>query len=61
MMTNMAPFIFICPVTQMRVQHWRDDAPGVSEDEYETVACRACTRIHLVNRKTGKLLGQIDR
>jgi hypothetical protein len=31
-----------------------------SENEYEAIDCPACTRIHLVNRKTGELLGQDD-
>jgi len=37
-----------------------DDDPDVSENEYEAIACLACARIHLVNRKTGKLLGEDD-
>jgi hypothetical protein len=27
-------------------------------DEYQTVACVACQRVHLVNPATGKVLGQ---
>jgi len=33
------------------------DAP---ENEYEAVTCNACTRLHFLNRRTGKLLGQED-
>jgi hypothetical protein len=31
-----------------------DDAP---DDAYEVFGCPACAKTHLVNRKTGKLLG----
>jgi hypothetical protein len=48
------------PATGFNVQHQLDDDPDVSENEYEAIACPACTSIHLVNRKTGKLLGQDD-
>jgi hypothetical protein len=56
----MVPFIFTCPATLMNVQHLRDDDPDLPATEYEPVTCTACTRIHLVNRKTGKLLGEND-
>ena len=44
----------------MNVQHWLDDDQDGPENEYEVITCLACTRLHLVNRKTGKLLGQDD-
>jgi len=28
------------------------------DDTYQSFACVACTRVHLVNLKTGKVLGQ---
>jgi hypothetical protein len=56
----MANFIFKCPVTGFNVQHELDDDPDVSESEYQAIACLACARLHLVNRKTGKLLSQDD-
>jgi hypothetical protein len=55
----MGRFIFRCPATGFNVQHQLDDDPDVSENEYEAIACPACTS-HLLNRKTGKLLGQDD-
>jgi hypothetical protein len=58
--STMANFVFRCPVTGFNVQHLLDDDPDVSENEYEAIACPACTRIHLVNRRSGKLLGQDD-
>jgi hypothetical protein len=53
------PLIFRCPKTLNNVQHWLDgeDAP---DHVYETVFCPACTRLHFINRKTGKLLGQVE-
>jgi hypothetical protein len=57
----MSNFVFICPSTNLNVQHWRDDDDEVVLDnEYEGVICRACARLHLINRKTGKALGQVD-
>ena len=55
----MGNFLFTCPSTNLNVQHWRDeDDEGASDSEYEAVTCKACTRVHLINRKTGKVLGQ---
>jgi hypothetical protein len=40
------------------VRHWfDDDDDDVPDDAYEVFGCLACAKIHLVNRKTGKLLG----
>jgi hypothetical protein len=52
--------IFKCPRTGMNVQHWLADepAPGDPQCSYETVACQACSRLHFINRSTGKLLGE---
>ena len=52
--------VFRCPATGFNVQHQLDDDPDVSENEYEAIACLACTKMHLLNRKTGKLLGEHD-
>jgi len=51
----MAHFLFRCPSTGLNVQHRWDDDPDVSENEYEVVPCPACARMHLINRKTGKV------
>jgi len=54
----MAPLIFRCPSTGLNVQGWIADDPTEGEAEsYETVTCTACTRVHLVNPKTGRVLG----
>ena len=51
--------LFKCPQTDMNVQHWL--AEGIDPDDprctYETVVCRACTRLHFIHKETGKLLG----
>jgi hypothetical protein len=41
----------------MNVQHSLDDDPDVPENEYEVITCLACTKLHLINRKTGQILG----
>jgi hypothetical protein len=53
----MATLIYTCPSTDLKVQHWQDEDQDVPENEYEAVTCLACSRIHFLNRKTGRLLG----
>jgi hypothetical protein len=58
----MTHFIFKCPHTGMNV-HWQTDdiAPDDPQCTYETVVCQACSRLHFINRTTGKLLGDQRR
>jgi hypothetical protein len=56
----MAHILFTCATTSMQVQQWLEDGEDATENEYELIACPACTRLHFLNRKTGKLLGQDD-
>ena len=56
----MAPFVFRCPASGLNVLHQVDDDPDIAENEYEGIMCPACTKMHLLNRKTGKVLGQDD-
>lgn len=51
-------FVFTCPTTGFNVQHELDDDPDISDNEHEAITCLACAALHLVNRKTGKVLGQ---
>jgi hypothetical protein len=57
--TWMGKLVFTCPVTGMSVQHWLDvDDQSKPGDCYQSIVCQACARLHFVNRKTGRLLGQ---
>ena len=55
----MGNIIFKCPRTGMNVQHWVADesAEDDSTSSYETVVCQACSRLHFINRSSGRLLG----
>ena len=55
---TMPSVVFSGPATLMNVQHSLDDDPDVPENEYEVITCLACTKLHLINRKTGQILGQ---
>ena len=40
------------------VQVWlADSMQPEHDDSYEAVTCPACGRVHLINRKTGRMLG----
>jgi len=56
----MGNVVFRCPRTGMNVQHWldNDSRPDDPPRTYETVVCKACTRLHFINRSTGRLLSQ---
>jgi hypothetical protein len=53
----MAALIYQCPTTGQRVQSWFADDVSENSESYETVICLACSLVHLVNPKTGKILG----
>jgi hypothetical protein len=54
----MAPFLFFCPNTGYRVQGWvADDGREDARETYETVRCHACRQLHLVNPRSGRVLG----
>ena len=57
----MVPITFRCPDMRLNVHGWIADYPTESEAEsYEAVICTACKRTHLVNPKTGRVLGADD-
>jgi hypothetical protein len=58
MRARMGAFLFTCPTTKMLVQDWADDDDGAPEDRFESIVCPACTRLHFINRRTGKLFGE---
>jgi len=59
----MPPFIYRCPNTGYLVQGFiAKDATDASEGDetYEPVTCLMCQQLHLVNPKTGAVLGDGD-
>ena len=55
-------FLYRCPKTGLNVQGWVVDDPTESDAErFEPVTCLICTRVHLVNPQTGKVLGEDDQ
>ena len=51
--------IFLCPNMGVPVQGWfADDGAENGGETYEGVTCLACRRVHMVNPRTGKILGQ---
>ena len=53
----MGAFLFTCPTTKLKVQHWLDD-DDAPENEFQGVVCPVCTKLHFINRRTGKRLGE---
>ena len=47
--------VFKCPQTGMNVQHRLGDEPA--DHTHVAVSCPACTRLHLIDRSTGKPVG----
>ena len=53
-------FLFQCPVTGDRVQGVTTGEPAPAADVFEAVVCPACSRVHFVNPRTGKVAGYSD-
>jgi len=53
-------FLYRCPNTGKTVQGWSAEEVSDQHDDdaYQSVDCLACTGIHLINIKTGKVLGE---
>jgi hypothetical protein len=52
-------FLYQCPNTGQIVQGWSAEEVGDQDDDtYQSIDCLACTRVHLINLKTGKVLGE---
>jgi hypothetical protein len=49
--------IFRCPGTGLQVQTPITLAERDESDSFEAVKCLACTQMHFVSRRTGKVLG----
>lgn len=52
--------LFKCPQTGLRVQQGLPPAAPDAPDTHVTVVCPACTRLHFINRFTGKLMGETE-
>lgn len=59
-LSNMATFLYRCPSTGLMVQGWVVGDPTRAKS-YEAMTCTACMRIHLVNPKTGKVVGADEK
>jgi len=58
----MESLVFRCTQAGANVQVWLPDgAQPERADSYEAVTCPACARVHFVNRKTRKMLGDKDK
>jgi hypothetical protein len=51
-------FLYRCPNTGRTVQGWSADEVTDDDEIYQSFECTFCTRVHLVNLKTGKVLGE---
>jgi hypothetical protein len=56
----MRPFLYRCPNTGQKVQTWAADDPEDDDQSYVQMSCLACAQAHLINPKTGKVLGSED-
>lgn len=58
-LSEMPTFVYRCPNTSLKVQGVVADE-ATDDDTFHPVTCIACTRIHMVNPKTAKVLGGDD-
>ena len=53
--------LFKCPRLGTNVQHWLPEtSPEDEPNSYVSVVCLACTRLHFIHKKTGKLSVRTD-
>jgi hypothetical protein len=52
----MSNFVYRCPNTGLHTHAWVGGTDD-SDQTYEAVTCTACQQVHLINTKTGKLIG----
>jgi len=53
----MGAISFRCPNTGFRVHAWFEDEDSDGNQKYEALTCTACQRVHLVNPKSGRVIG----
>jgi hypothetical protein len=52
---------FRCPTTGEVVHHYvADDPKPMDQHRYDMIQCPACSKPHMINRLTGKTMGQKD-
>ena len=56
----MPAFLYRCPNTDKTVQGFVAEELNPESAAYEAVQCVACARLHLVNAKSGRVLGGDD-
>jgi hypothetical protein len=49
--------VFTCPRTRYQAYAWVEDIPSGDSEIYLQTVCLVCQGVHLVNPKTGKVLG----
>jgi hypothetical protein len=54
----MATYLYRCPNTGLRVQGFTAD--DCKDDGFYPITCMACSRVHLVQQGTGRVLGSDD-
>jgi hypothetical protein len=58
----MPTVLYRCPTTGLRVQgRIAGDPTKYDDNTYEAVTCGACRGVHLLNPKTGEILGEGDK
>ncbi len=56
---RMIAIVYRCPGTRLVVDYWFE--PAEKPETYESVVCRACNRVHLVNVTSGRVLVASDQ
>ena len=56
----MGAFIFRCPATGQSVQGFVAEDVSSNGETFVSIECLACTRFHLVNPNTAKVVGEGD-
>jgi hypothetical protein len=57
----MITLIYRCPTTGLKVQGMVEKREISSADEFVSLKCAACGRMHFVNPTTGRVLGAADQ
>ena len=58
LLASMPTFLYRCPNTGYRVQGFVAEETSGDSESYEAITCIVCQRVHLVNPRTGKVVGE---